>query len=165
MCDAGPLAIGGVEAAMRRFGVRRGFSGPRRRPTTGWDSLTDTELNVVRLVAERLTNPEIADRLFVSRRTVQTHVSHALAKLGVAQRGGSWLPRPPAAPVGGCESRESASMPSRPSQPSKGAGPLSTTTTPDSGTPRHGADLDVHGTSVSRRRRRYIRHSGGCRQC
>jgi hypothetical protein len=40
----------------------------------------------VRLVAERLTNPEIAERMFISRRTVQTHVSHALAKLGVATR-------------------------------------------------------------------------------
>jgi DNA-binding CsgD family transcriptional regulator len=40
----------------------------------------------VRLVAERLTNPEIAERMFISRRTVQTHVSHALAKVGVATR-------------------------------------------------------------------------------
>jgi hypothetical protein len=37
-------------------------------------------------VAERLTNPEIAERMFISRRTVQTHVSHALAKLGVTTR-------------------------------------------------------------------------------
>jgi predicted transcriptional regulator len=43
-------------------------------------------LKVVRLVAERLTNPEIAERLFISRRTVQTHVSHALTKLSVPSR-------------------------------------------------------------------------------
>ena len=75
-----------AEAALRAVGVRKGVSGPRRRPETGWDALTDTELKVVRLVAERLTNPEIAERMFISRRTVQTHVSHALAKLGVASR-------------------------------------------------------------------------------
>ena len=71
---------------MRERGARRGVGGPRRRPATGWDALTDTELKVVRLVAERLTNPEIAERMFISRRTVQTHVSHALAKAGVATR-------------------------------------------------------------------------------
>jgi DNA-binding CsgD family transcriptional regulator len=74
-----------VHAAMRRFGIPR-RSEQRRRPTTGWESLTDTELTVVRLVSERLTNPEIAERMFISRRTVQTHVSHALAKLGVGTR-------------------------------------------------------------------------------
>jgi DNA-binding CsgD family transcriptional regulator len=75
-----------VDAALRAGGARRGASGPRRRPAKGWEALTDTELKVVRLVAERLTNPEIAERMFISRRTVQTHVSHALAKLGVATR-------------------------------------------------------------------------------
>jgi DNA-binding CsgD family transcriptional regulator/tetratricopeptide (TPR) repeat protein len=75
-----------VEAALRALGVRRGVSGPRRRPPSGWEALTETELTVVRLVAERLTNPEIAERMFISRRTVQTHVSHALAKVGVATR-------------------------------------------------------------------------------
>jgi DNA-binding CsgD family transcriptional regulator len=75
-----------VDATLRRLGVRRGIGGPRRRPTTGWEALTDTELKVVRLVSEHLTNAEVAERMFISRRTVQTHVSHALAKLGVATR-------------------------------------------------------------------------------
>lgn len=75
-----------VEAALRRQGTWRGARGTRNRPERGWQALTDTELKVVRLVAERLTNPEIAQRMFISRRTVQTHVSHALAKLGVATR-------------------------------------------------------------------------------
>ena len=75
-----------VDAAQRALGVRRGVGGPRRRPSTGWEALTETERKVVRLVAERLTNPEIAERMFISRRTVQTHVSHALTKLGVATR-------------------------------------------------------------------------------
>ena len=81
-----PRDLARVEAAMRALGVRRGVPGARRRPDRGWQALTDTELKVVRLVAERLTNPEIAQRMFISRRTVQTHVSHALAKLGVATR-------------------------------------------------------------------------------
>jgi DNA-binding CsgD family transcriptional regulator/tetratricopeptide (TPR) repeat protein len=81
-----PRDLARVEAALRALGVRRGVAGARRRPDHGWQSLTGTELKVVRLVAERLTNPEIAQRMFISRRTVQTHVSHALAKLGVATR-------------------------------------------------------------------------------
>ena len=60
--------------------------GPRRRPATGWGSLTPAENQVVALVVEGMTNPEIADRLFVSRATVKTHLSHIYAKLGVANR-------------------------------------------------------------------------------
>jgi len=60
--------------------------GTRRRPTSGWKSLTPTELEVVGLVVEGLRNPEIAARLFVSPETVKTHVSNVLAKLGVVNR-------------------------------------------------------------------------------
>jgi pimeloyl-ACP methyl ester carboxylesterase/DNA-binding CsgD family transcriptional regulator len=58
----------------------------RRRPSVGWESLTEAELDVVRLVAEGMTNPEIARRLFVSPRTVQTHLGHVFTKLGLSNR-------------------------------------------------------------------------------
>ena len=60
--------------------------GSRGRPSLGWDSLTPTEREVASLVAEGLTNPQIAQRLFVSAATVKTHVSHIFAKVGVASR-------------------------------------------------------------------------------
>ena len=52
----------------------------------GWESLTKAEAKVAELVAEGLSNPDIARRLFISRRTVQSHVSHALEKLGLSSR-------------------------------------------------------------------------------
>ena len=58
----------------------------RRRPAAGWESLTDAEMDVVRLVAAGMTNRQIAARLYLSPRTVQTHVSHIMRKLGVARR-------------------------------------------------------------------------------
>jgi predicted ATPase/DNA-binding CsgD family transcriptional regulator len=60
--------------------------GSRRRPSTGWASLTPTELQVVGVAVEGLTNPDIAGRLFMSRDTVKTHLSHIYAKLGVTNR-------------------------------------------------------------------------------
>ena len=65
--------------------ARRG-RGQRKRPTHGWESLTPTELQVVELVAAGLTNPQIGDRLFVSKRTVQAHLAHVFTKLGVSSR-------------------------------------------------------------------------------
>ena len=58
----------------------------RQRPTYGWDSLTPTERRVVSRAVEGLTNREIAEQLFVSRRTVATHMEHIFQKLGCANR-------------------------------------------------------------------------------
>jgi DNA-binding CsgD family transcriptional regulator len=63
-----------------------GTRGRRRRPRTGWASLTPTEEQVAHLVARGLTNREIGARLFISPRTVQTHLVHAFGKLGVSRR-------------------------------------------------------------------------------
>jgi predicted ATPase/class 3 adenylate cyclase/DNA-binding CsgD family transcriptional regulator len=60
--------------------------GQRKRPASGWASLTPTELQVVRLVSEGLANNEVAARLFVSPRTVQTHLTHVYTKLGLTSR-------------------------------------------------------------------------------
>jgi DNA-binding CsgD family transcriptional regulator len=75
-----------AEAVLRDLGIRRGRRGPRGRPKYGWPSLTETELTVTRLVAEGLSNPQIGERLYVSRRTVQTHLAHIFAKLDISSR-------------------------------------------------------------------------------
>jgi DNA-binding CsgD family transcriptional regulator len=64
----------------------RRMRGRRSRPADGWTSLTPTELQVVATVAEGLSNPQICARLFMSRGTVKTHLSHIYAKLGVTNR-------------------------------------------------------------------------------
>jgi predicted ATPase/DNA-binding CsgD family transcriptional regulator len=61
-------------------------SGPRRRAAAGWAGLTRSEDQVARLAATGLTNRQIGSRLFISPRTVQTHLSHVFAKLGVTSR-------------------------------------------------------------------------------
>lgn len=60
--------------------------GERKRPSSGWASLTPTELDVTRLVGEGLGNKEIGARLFISPRTVQTHLTHVYTKLGLTSR-------------------------------------------------------------------------------
>jgi ATP/maltotriose-dependent transcriptional regulator MalT len=60
--------------------------GERKRPSTGWDSLTPTELEVVALAAQGLTNAEIGRRLFIAAGTAKVHLSHVYGKLGVANR-------------------------------------------------------------------------------
>ena len=75
-----------LQAAFRVHGIRRGPHAEHRRARSGWDSLTPTEIKIAAFVEEGLTNPEIAARLILSRRTVGTHVSHILKKLGVHSR-------------------------------------------------------------------------------
>jgi predicted ATPase/DNA-binding CsgD family transcriptional regulator len=65
--------------------VTRG-RGPRSRPTLGWDSLTPTELSVAHAVAQGLSNPQIAARMFISRRTVTTHLTSIFRKLRISSR-------------------------------------------------------------------------------
>jgi len=75
-----------TQAKFRSYGIRRGPHARHRRADSGWDSLTPTEMKVAGLVAEGMSNPQIAAHLFLSRRTVQTHVSHILAKLQLHSR-------------------------------------------------------------------------------
>ena len=60
--------------------------GERKRPQHGWASLTPTELQVVALVAEGMTNQQIAERLLMGHATAKTHLEHVFTKLGVRTR-------------------------------------------------------------------------------
>ena len=71
---------------MRALGIRRGTREAHRDVDFGWASLTATEVRIAALVRDGLTNREIGTRLFVSPRTVQTHVSHILQKTGLRSR-------------------------------------------------------------------------------
>jgi DNA-binding CsgD family transcriptional regulator len=74
-----------VGRELRRLGVeRRIVSHPRAK--TGWDSLTDSELTVVNLIAQGATNRDVAEQLHLSLHTVKTHVHNAFAKLGINSR-------------------------------------------------------------------------------
>ena len=66
------------------YATRRG--GGRKRPATGWASLTPAEREVVRLVRQGLRNDAIARRLFIAPGTVKVHMSHIFAKLGITTR-------------------------------------------------------------------------------
>ena len=83
--EENPAASGvlSLHDALRLAMSRRGQRG---RPSSGWESLTPAETRVVELVAQGLTNPEIARRLYVSRDTVKSHVSSALMKLALRTR-------------------------------------------------------------------------------
>ena len=73
-----------VGRELRRLGVQRRIVSPRAK--TGWDSLTDSELKVVTLIARGVTNRDVAEQLHLSLHTVKTHVHNAFAKLGINSR-------------------------------------------------------------------------------
>ncbi|KOU26408.1 hypothetical protein ADK52_09410 [Streptomyces sp. WM6372] len=71
---------------LRAVSVSRGTRGPRSSGRLGWEALTVTERIVAGHVAEGHSNPETATRMCISRRTVSTHVSNILRKLGLTSR-------------------------------------------------------------------------------
>jgi DNA-binding CsgD family transcriptional regulator len=77
---------GRVRSRLRRLGTHPGSHARRNRPDSGWESLTETERAVSLLVAEGLTNGAVAKRLYISPHTVNTHLRHVFAKLGVSNR-------------------------------------------------------------------------------
>ena len=74
-----------VRSRLRELGVRRRLVAAEPE-TNGWAALTTSELTVARLVAEGLTNREVAERLFVSPHTVSSHLRHVFSKLGITSR-------------------------------------------------------------------------------
>jgi DNA-binding NarL/FixJ family response regulator len=76
-----------VRRRLRRLGIRpRHWATPASRPVTGWDSLTGTEQAVAGLVAEGLSNRQVAARMYISTHTVAHHLRQAFGKLGIASR-------------------------------------------------------------------------------
>ncbi len=74
-----------VGQVLRTYGISRRVVG-KPRPQTGIDSLTDSELRVVHLVAGGATNREVAQRLYLSPHTVNSHLRNAFAKLEIRSR-------------------------------------------------------------------------------
>jgi DNA-binding CsgD family transcriptional regulator len=76
-----------AQGRLRPYGIGRSVRARRTpRTTSGWEALTPTEVKIAVLIARGDSNPDIAAHLFMSRNTVQTHVSHILTKLGARGR-------------------------------------------------------------------------------
>jgi predicted ATPase/DNA-binding CsgD family transcriptional regulator len=80
------LAEGAALSTEEAIAYAQRGRGGRKRPASGWGSLTPMERDVVGLAAEGLGNKDIGARLFISPRTVQTHLTHVYAKLGLTSR-------------------------------------------------------------------------------
>ena len=76
-----------IRRRLRELGVRRRhWITPATRPVAGWDSLTNTEQAVSRLVGEGLNNNQVAARMYISTHTVAHHLRQAFRKLHIASR-------------------------------------------------------------------------------
>jgi DNA-binding NarL/FixJ family response regulator len=75
-----------ANARLRPYGLRSVRREPRSRPVTGWAALSPAEVLVADLLRAGKSNPDIAAELFLSRRTVESHVARILAKLGAKSR-------------------------------------------------------------------------------
>jgi DNA-binding NarL/FixJ family response regulator len=84
-CGA-PRVEAEARQALRQAGVRVGSGGARAPGTGGIDALSARELEIAALVADGLTNREIAARLFLSEKTVESHLTRVFQKLGVRSR-------------------------------------------------------------------------------
>lgn len=75
-----------VRARLRALGTRLCHWTHQDRPAIGWGSLTDTERTITDLVAQGLSNRQVASRVFLSTHTVAFHLRHVFWKLGVTSR-------------------------------------------------------------------------------
>ena len=71
---------------LRKLGARSEVRGPATGADAGLESLTAREREIADLVADRLTNPQIAEKLFLSKKTVESHIRNLFVKLGVSSR-------------------------------------------------------------------------------
>jgi DNA-binding CsgD family transcriptional regulator len=81
-----PGDLARVRSGLRDAGTRLRHWTQAPRPSFGWDSLTDTELRVARLVADGLSNRQVANRVFLSTHTVAFHLRHIFWKLDITSR-------------------------------------------------------------------------------
>jgi DNA-binding NarL/FixJ family response regulator len=79
-CGAEPIA-GTAREELAATGAK-----PRRKMLTGVESLTPSELRVARMAASGMENKEIAQALFVTVKTIETHLGHVYSKLDISSR-------------------------------------------------------------------------------
>jgi DNA-binding NarL/FixJ family response regulator len=71
---------------LRKLGARSEVRGPATAADAGLEALTAREREIAELIADRLTNPQIAEKLFLSKKTVESHIRNLFVKLSVSSR-------------------------------------------------------------------------------